>query len=292
MSPVHLRLEDKGAPDFAPTVVEIINSVFAQEKSPIEAATAIDSLFTRYEGKPDAFIWWFWDLVHSLARQVPYDSSEQDQLAATIKALQDLPSKTVIFSNEGADDSSVQLWTDLPSFGNTYYEKLGEVDSAASGDEGLKQCRLNLQAYGARVTRLCRLPFEMYAIWALADALEGKMTPIRGAPDEINEDPGAVDEYKIKTAAAWMIHMGHMMCGRDEEVRGATAGPLWKLDKKEGIKLRRKFKGTNGLDPKRWQLWKERFASFRDAEELDSKVRKEAGDAYAAMEKAEQDQKL
>lgn len=118
------------------------------------------------------------------------------------------------------------------------------------------------------------------------------MTPIRGAPDEINEDPAAVKDisYKTKSAAAWVIQAGHLMYGRDEEIHGATAGPLWKLSKKEGIKLRRKTKGTDGFCLERWQLWKERFGVIRDATELDSDIRKEAEQAWRAMDLIERKQ--
>lgn len=134
----------------------------------------------------------------------------------------------------------------------------------------------------------------MYAIWAMVDALEGTMTPVRGAPDEVNEDPTAVEDvlYKVQIAAAWMIHAGHTLYGRDEEVDGATAGPLWKLPKKEAIKLRRKTRGTDGLCPQRWKLWKERFAVVRDTDTLNAQVRREAENAYVAMEKIERGQPL
>ncbi|KND86391.1 hypothetical protein TOPH_08972 [Tolypocladium ophioglossoides CBS 100239] len=293
MSRLHLQLEDEGAPAFAGRVVEVLNSALAPDSptSPREAATALDSLCSRdyaEHGTAGSFLWWFWDLVHDLARQVPYDGPEQDRLAAVIQALHELPPKTVSLGEDWGTGSSVQLWTNLPMFGNTYREKLDD-DSRAPGEAQKKERHVNLQAYAARIAGLGLVPFEMYAIWALVDALEGTMTPIRGAPDEVNEDPAAVEDmsYKVHSAAAWAIHAGRLLYGRDEEVTGATAGPLWKLDKKEAVKLRRKFRGTDGLCPQRWQLWKQRFGVVRDAEGLDGKVRQEAGEAYAAMDRIE-----
>jgi hypothetical protein len=98
MSPVHLKLEDDGAPSFAHQVVYILNSTFALNNatSPSVAAVAIDSLPNRDYQEDDTlggFLWWFWDLVHDLARRVPFDGPDQDTLAAVIKALQDLPPK-------------------------------------------------------------------------------------------------------------------------------------------------------------------------------------------------------
>ncbi|POR36752.1 Uncharacterized protein TPAR_03070 [Tolypocladium paradoxum] len=296
MSRVHLQLDDEGAPAFAGKVVEILNATLAPESptSPGEAATALDSLLSQdyaEHGTADRFLWWFWDLVHDLARQVPYDSPAQDQLVAVIKALHDLPCETV---NLGEDwgigsENRIQPWTTLPMFGNTFREKLDD----APGEAQKKERRVNLQAYAARITGLGLIPFEVYAIWALVDALEGTMTPIRGAPDEVNEDPAAVEDisYKVKSAAAWMMHAGRLLYGRDEEVHGATAGPLWRLDKKEKIKRRRKCRGTDGLCPQRWQLWKERFGAVRDTDGLDGKVRQEAGDAYTAMDEVEKGQR-
>lgn len=133
MSSVHLRLEDEGAPDFAAEVIEVLNLTLATS-SPISvsaAATSLDRLCSQYyaaQGEAGSFIWWFWDLVHGLARQVPYDSPQQDTLAAVVKALHDLPPKTVYLGESwGAGELSfVQLWTGLPLFANTFREKLDE----------------------------------------------------------------------------------------------------------------------------------------------------------------------
>ncbi|PHH92184.1 hypothetical protein CDD83_8570 [Cordyceps sp. RAO-2017] len=267
MAPVQLRLEDEGAPAFAPRVVEILNSALALDSptSPSQAATALNALCAEdyaEHGTAGSFLWWFWDLVHDLARQIPYDSPEQDRLAAIIQALPKLPTEAVNLGEDwgGASENRVQPWEGLPMFANTFREKLDDTDSRATEGTQKKERRVNLEAYASRIAGLGLIPSDMYAIWALADALEGSMTPIRGAPDEVNEDPTAVEDisYKVKSAAAWMIHAGHVLYGRDEEVLGATAGPLWRLDKKEAMKLRHK-------------------------------VRQEAADAYATMIKIEKD---
>ncbi|KXH69005.1 hypothetical protein CSAL01_11482 [Colletotrichum salicis] len=299
MSSVHLQLEDPGAPPFAAKVVEILNSAFDPKNSisAEEAAVALDSLFASdYEehGTAGSFLWWFWDLMHDLARQIPYDQRDQDQLAAIIKALTCLPPKTVSLGEDwgGAGENSVDVWQSLPMFANTLNETLSDGHPRAPGEDARKDRQVNLQAYAARIAGLGLVPLETNAIWALVDALEGTVTPVRGASDEVNSDPAAVEDiaHKARIAAAWMIHAGHLLHGRDEVVSGATAGPLWKLDKKEAVKLRRKVKGTDGLCPDRWQLWKERFGVIRDAKGLDEKARKDAGDAYLEMEKIEKGQ--
>lgn len=126
-----LELEDPGAPRFATTVVDILNATLPQNgsKSPKEAATAIDALFGQHYSEHEAaggFLWWFWDLMHDLARQVPADCDQLHQrLAETIKALQDVFPRTVHLGEEwGWPDGSVQAWAELPLFANTFRETL------------------------------------------------------------------------------------------------------------------------------------------------------------------------
>lgn len=155
-----------------------------------------------------------------------------------------------------------------------------------------KQRFLNLQSYAARIAGLGLVPLECYAIWALTDALEGEMTPIRGAPDEVNPNPAAVEDlpWKVAAAAEWIIHAGHVIYGRDEEVYGTAGGPLWRLDKAEARRLRRKYRGTQGLCLARWTLWKQRFAVIRDSDEVDHGSRGLAGRGYGYMEMVERAQ--
>lgn len=290
-------MEDAGAPDFAPRVIEILNStlpVVNGAKTPGEAAAALDALFGENYVEADGaggFLWWFWDLMHDLSRQVPYNSPEAERLASTLQALHDLPTKSVKLGDSWGAGSTVELWQDLPLFGATYREAI-DNDPRAPNEEERKQRFVNLQTYAARVAGLGLIKVDTWsswALWTLVEALEGSMTPIRGAPDEINEDPAAVQDisYKVKSAAAWIIFAGNRLYGRDEEVVGATAGPLWRLDKKEAVKLNRKTKGTDGYCPERWNLWKQRFARIRDTDKLEADVRNEAGYALTAMEVVE-----
>ncbi len=140
-----LRLEDDQAVDFAPKVVAILNSTLKRdaELSPEEAALALDALCPdrRLEKKPgdasapapadtdaaeepesaEAFLWWFWDLFHDLARQVPHDSAASERLAAVLQALRDrVPSRVV---DLGSWKQEARLWSDLPLFGPTLREK-------------------------------------------------------------------------------------------------------------------------------------------------------------------------
>uniref|UniRef100_L2FG66 Uncharacterized protein n=1 Tax=Colletotrichum fructicola (strain Nara gc5) TaxID=1213859 RepID=L2FG66_COLFN len=272
MSGAHLQIPGD-APAFAGQVVDIFNSVLgssSQKLSSDDAARAIDELFSQ---------------------QYQKDGTAGVLGPAVIKSLHDLPPKTVSLGQEWGSDGadSVPVWTGLPMFGNTFREKIDTVNLQTSEEQD-KQKAVNLQAYAARVAGLGLVPFGMYAIWAFVDALEGTMKPIRGGPDEIDSDPSAVPDIssKVTIAANWMKYAGHRLYGRDEEVHGATAGPLWKLDKKEAVKLRRKLRGTDGLCPERWNLWKERFAVMRDAQGVDDAARENAKAAFDVMEQIEQ----
>ena len=148
-----------------------------------------------------------------------------------------------------------------------------------------------MQAYAARITGLRLLSLECYAIWALTDALEGVMTRVRGAPDVVNPDPTAVENlpFKVAAAAEWIIHAGHVLYGRDEEIDNTDGGPLWRLDKKEARKIRHKYKGTKGLCPARWELWYQRFGVIYDDKGVDLMTREVAGKAQSSMERVQRE---
>ncbi|KAH8660324.1 hypothetical protein BX600DRAFT_513938 [Xylariales sp. PMI_506] len=288
MAALHLE-GDQQTPD-AEEVVAVLKSTLDPNNctlDPSGAAVALNKLYLDRKISPSSFLWRFWDLLHDLSRQLPHDGPGNERLAATIDALHDLPPVS-IHLDEDSEGQETQLWTALPYLGATLYEKWDGDQNAPEGSD--KQQRfLNLQTYAARLAGYRLAPLEMYAIWALTAALEGTITPVRGAPDEVNPDPAAVEElpFKAAAAAAWIKYAGHTLYGRDEEIRGSLGGPLWKLDKKQGAKLKRKYRGTQGLCPERWALWKERFGAIRDAENVDKATRKVAAGAVEDMDRIE-----
>lgn len=124
-----LRIEDEHAVEFAPHVVEILNSTLKRDAklSPADAALALNALYPDQRQGDElgeretggAFLWWFWDLFHDLARQVPHDNPASERLAEVVKALRDLPPRTVDLDSWG----EAQLWSELPLFGPTLREK-------------------------------------------------------------------------------------------------------------------------------------------------------------------------
>lgn len=162
------------------------------------------------------------------------------------------------------------------------------VDHHAPNEEERRRRYLNVEAYAARLAAYEQAYPNYIILHYLVEALEGAMTPVRGAPDTVNEDPLGVDDisYKVIRAALWMIQAAHRIYGQDREITEA-AGPLWRLPKKERIRLRRKFRGTAGYCPERWQLWKGRFALIRDTDGVEEEARFLAGKAHKAMVKQE-----
>ena len=161
--------------------------------------------------------------------------------------------------------------------------------SPNADDDEKKRRFVNLQAYAARILGLGLSQLEMYAIWALSDVAEGAMIPVRGSPDVVSADPKHVDQLPFKAAAAgvWILFAGHTLYGRDEAIGGTQGGPLWMLSKVERKKLRRKFRGTQGLSPDRWLLWKQQFRAIRDCGSVDAKTRRIAGNVVETMERVE-----
>ena len=166
---------------------------------------------------------------------------------------------------------------------------IGLEDIWAPEGSDRKQRWLNMHAYAARIFGLGLAPFEAFAIWTLTDAVEGVMIPVRGSPDLVSRDPSTIEDlpFKAAAAAAWIKYSGTSLYGRDEPVPGTDRGPLWRLRKKEAIKPRRKFKGTQGLCLERWLLWKAQFGEIGRCDSVDGHIQTLAKETVALMDKIE-----
>lgn len=134
MSPIQLKVEVDNAPDFADDVVDIVNAVLAAKSTPVQAAKALDSLCTK-ESDPATFVALFWELFHPLARQIPYDSQDQDSLAAVVQALDNLSSRTVTFIAGWGEtvDHARPLWGNLrETVAAHFYDTFGDCKSCSS----------------------------------------------------------------------------------------------------------------------------------------------------------------
>ncbi|GAB1214988.1 hypothetical protein ATERTT37_004170 [Aspergillus terreus] len=284
MEHIHLHIEDPNPDSFDEEIARLIES--AIQATPIasadDTASALDTLYTRYmthwpEREPEGFLLHFWELLCIFASQIPHDDPAQDKLVDVLKELTRLPSRTIVIWGE-----ECQLWSDMPLFG---------AEFPANWEDVRKQKVLNMHAYAARAFGQRLTALEHQAIWALSEAVEGATVPVRGGPDIVSQDPTTIEDlpYKTAVAAMWVIHAGHVLFGRDEVIEGTAGGPLWVLPKKEAIRLRVKYRGTQGLCEKRWKLWKDQFCAIRDCEEVEADTRDVARRAVRAMERAEEE---
>ncbi|KAL4888565.1 hypothetical protein BDV59DRAFT_196397 [Aspergillus ambiguus] len=291
MDSIHLHLEDPNPDSFDGNILRIVEDGIQQSPatSAKDAAHALDAVYTQYmtqnpDQDPEGFLLCFWELLCSFASQVSHDDPAQDKLVAIIKELTALPSRTIIIWQD-----ECKLWSDMPLFDAEFPPRWKALPTDLS-DEAKKQKFLNIQAYAARILGQRLTSLERHAIWALSEAVEGAIIPVRGTPDIASADPTAVEDHscKVAVAAVWVIHAGRALFGRDEDIPGTHGGPLWALPKKEAAKLSVNYRGTQGLCDNRWKLWKDQFCAIRDCELVDVDTREIAGRAVLAMEGAEQ----
>ncbi|KAL5356232.1 hypothetical protein BJX96DRAFT_186182 [Aspergillus floccosus] len=292
MEHIHLQIEDPNPGSLDEEIARLVES--AIQATPIDSAddtaSALDSLYIQYmthwpEREPEGFLLHFWELLYIFASQIPHDDPAQDKLVDVLKELTRLPSRTIVVWSE-----ECQLWSDMPLFAAEFPANW-EVFGSELPIEVRKQKVLNMHAYAARILRQRLAALEHQAIWALSEAVEGAIVPVRGRPDIVSQHPTAVVDlpYKTALAAMWVIHAGHVLFGRDEVIERTAGGPLWVLPKKEAHGLRIKYRGTQGLCRERWKLWKNQFCAIRDCEEVEADTRNVARRAVLAMERAEEE---
>lgn len=173
MSSIQLKVEVENAPDFADDVVDILNSVLAAKSTPVQAAKALDSLCTE-ESDPAIFLALFWELFHPLARQIPYDSQDQDLLAAVVQALDELPPRTVTFKagwGETADHAG-PLWENLrETVAAHFYDTFGDCKFYSSTNNATNSvgCKLislfrvkNTESSGSSISTPLRQELHRY----------------------------------------------------------------------------------------------------------------------------------
>ncbi|OGM51054.1 hypothetical protein ABOM_000032 [Aspergillus bombycis] len=286
MDPIHLKIEAPTPHDFETPIQTIITAAIQPTNAlpAKDAALALDTGYVDYIKNPGmdpaGVLTCFWELINSFASQIPYESPAQEKLVAIVQELAGVTSKQTILNQK--------LWRNVPYFASEFPQSWEAVSPDATDDEK-KRRFVNLQAYAARVLGLGLVPLEMYAIWALSDVAEGVMLPVRGSPDVVSADPSDVDQLPFKAAAAgvWILYAAHALYGRDEAIGGTQGGPLWMLSKVERRKLRRKFRGTQGLCLDRWLLWKQQFGAIRDCGLADADTRTLAGNVVETMDRVE-----
>ncbi|KAI9923599.1 hypothetical protein ASPWEDRAFT_27920 [Aspergillus wentii DTO 134E9] len=280
MDSLHLTLEDEPISiqsHFLPILAEYLQPT--NTTTPETAAIALDNLHPdkRREEKDkesgDVFVYYFFEPFHAIAKQIPHTHPAQGRLVDLVKALRELPSRSVHLSQWG----DYELWKDLPLFGETFSDAYFS-DNDKPLDKTTKNTRfLNLTSYAARLLGINLIPNDSYCIWALSDALEGRYDSGKGRLRNIITDPTADPEVDIHVAVAveWIVHAGAVLYRRGEAPGGDYHGPLIKGP------------GKKAFSKERWALWKSRFAEFGECEGLKEETRVKAREAVSEMETVE-----
>ncbi|EIT74762.1 hypothetical protein AO1008_04347 [Aspergillus oryzae 100-8] len=255
MDQIQLRIETPAPHDFEAPIQTIINAAIqSTNPSPAkDAALTLDAVYLDYitspNKDPESVLTLFWELINSFASQIPYESPAQEKLVNIVQELADITAEQTILNQK--------LWRNLPYFSSEFPQTWEGTlffyycPTMVNADDKEKKRRfVNLQAYAARILGLGLSSLETYAIWALSDVAEGVMIPVRA-------------------------------------IGGTQGGPLWMLPKAERRKLRRKFRGTQGLCLDRWLLWKQQFAAIRDCGSVDTETRRIAKNVVETMDRVD-----
>lgn len=139
-----------------------------------------------------------------------------------------------------------------------------------------RQRNRNLNACAARLLRDDTVNLTLFAIQALAAALEGRTAYAHAHATRFQTDssftPGATLDCEVAIAADWVSLCGEKLL-RDERVSGGGGGPLWNEE--------------TGLSIERWGLWKERFGEVGLASGVGEETRRVALRAREAMDEVE-----
>ena len=129
-TPLNLVLQENEPWVINQRIFQILNTYLQPNArlSPANAAQEIDKLFPlnrrREEDKeneePESFLFEMWDVVISVAEQIPWKHAGQNRLVECIQALRDLPEpKLVRMDNWG----ELVIWSDLPMLGPVMTER-------------------------------------------------------------------------------------------------------------------------------------------------------------------------
>ena len=126
-TPLDLVLE---SPDNDPWIINerlfhILNTYLHPNAtlSPANAAQEIDKLFPLNRPKekenednegPESFLWELWEVVISVAQQIPWRHPGQTRLVELIQALRDLPEPITVIMGSWGEQA---IWSDLPILG-------------------------------------------------------------------------------------------------------------------------------------------------------------------------------
>ena len=273
--------------------------------SPVNAAQEIDKLFPlnrpREEDKenedPAIFLFEMWDVVVSLAEQIPWNHPGQNRLVELIQALRDLPEpKTVELKNW--DDQVV--YSDLPLLGPVMTERnhgmrfifsyilfcvwsfIGIVIAFnleyPSGDpEALRIRKYNFVAFSARLTQSGVADRSLhFSIVDFQSALEVE-------PDyrsKVYHKQGPQMDLYVPFPVIWLL-----LCGDVIFSHCRNPGPPSTLIQVKDRK--RNWKGASGFSIERWNFWKKRFGEIKGHDQASKKTKELATEGETLMNRIE-----
>ncbi|KAI9721982.1 MAG: hypothetical protein M1812_001940 [Candelaria pacifica] len=232
-------------------------------------------------------LWCLWGMINFIAFQIPHNHPYIVRLVDLLAAIKQLPPPQKLDDDDCLPWGAEGLWDQLPVFGPNMREDWNlhaHMVHEPVTEFGI-QGWTSLNTFVARITAASPEPvfdFQLYAIWAMRDALEDT--------DEVYN----LDAF-IPAAATWIFYYGRGIFHNqtqwdygDISPQGnpAAAGALYRT---EGHETHASCGPAppKGFSPQRWTFWKDRFKWAKDNEGLQGVTRKFAGDAYHEMEKIE-----
>ncbi|TFK60206.1 hypothetical protein BDN72DRAFT_829052 [Pluteus cervinus] len=211
-----------------------------------------------------------WDLVGSVAQQIPFDHRRQDKLVQLLGALKDV--ETDITVNVGGKDG--KLWKDLPDFDAA----LTETGNQLSPEPKERERWISFMIFQARLTRdnVCDRSYD--GLLLLRNTLEQ-------VPDQrarAHNTQGPVLNSKILVVAKWISLIG----AKYYEACKTGVMPNAALKSIPGGKLWNGGSG-HGLSVERWKYWKERFAEIKTAEQLEDGTKVVLDEVVEEMDRIE-----
>ncbi|KAI9677080.1 MAG: hypothetical protein M1817_006919 [Caeruleum heppii] len=224
-----------------------------------------------------------WTTLFDTIQQIPHDHPWQDKLVLFVSAIAEHPPpsgpKCLIWGRSFS-------WANLPLFGSTFRERRANPVAVMSGRDYnetqdlsidlpdsykheaiLRQDWTRLNAFLARGNHLRSFGFDLWAIWAMREALEDPLLPV-----ELH--------LNVPGSAVWIYYAGNQLFESDEiwepglgDGDPAKGGSLWD--------------GERGFCRERWNLWRRRFQAVVEYVEVPQETRDFASKAVLEMKRIE-----
>lgn len=211
----------------------------------------------------------WYSIIHS-AKRIPFrDASSHQRLVELLKSIKS--------SKPPPTAANPDLYFVLRDFGMCARESMNDSPGYGAGfllPEA--HAYTNLNYFWALLTKHKIINLWTWVIWAMRDALEDSPTAAKSG----QYSSGTVQEKTtafVPAAAVWVFVLGRELYLREQDLtpKRATEGNTGR-----GGEL---WKGKSEFSKERWALWKSRFETVSEMEDLTEEVRKIAGEAVECM---------